>query len=354
MAISLLWSNARKYCIFYKARRPRGAAKNKIEMPDLILHYKPKIIFDMGFNLKKILTALLFSTSEPLSIKDIQAVITRYHSENDGRAKQQSAAEETDDAANGGQSVIEDIFAQVPTILTATQIREAMEEISAELEESGQVYSLLQSSSGFKFAISKDYAEWVRLLRNDPRPQRLSRAALETLAIIAYRQPVTRAEIEAIRGVNADGAISRLSEKELIYISGRADLPGRPIQYATTQNFLDYAGINSLDELPASDVLTPGQIAEWIRRAGSGEEISDTHVGLPSNADEPAELEGVESAGASGSPAGSSNGEAGGAGEKFEMEFEEVSKEIEVEPGAETFPADGAESADSDGEFKRP
>ena len=140
--------------------------------------------------------------------------------------------------------MIEDIFAQVPTILTATQIREAMEEISAELEESGQVYSLLQSSSGFKFAISKDYAEWVRLLRNDPRPQRLSRAALETLAIIAYRQPVTRAEIEAIRGVNADGAISRLSEKELIYISGRADLPGRPIQYATTQNFLDYAGIN--------------------------------------------------------------------------------------------------------------
>ena len=101
MAISLLRSNARKYCIFYKARRPRGAAKNKIEMPDLILHYKPKIIFDMGFNLKKILTALLFSTSEPLSIKDIQAVITRYHSENDGRAKQQSVAEETDDAADG-------------------------------------------------------------------------------------------------------------------------------------------------------------------------------------------------------------------------------------------------------------
>ena len=306
------------------------------------------------FNLKKILMALMFSTSEPLSIKDIQAVITRYHAENDARATAPKGGDEGADGPDGGQSVIEDIFAQVPTLLTATQIREAMEEISAELEESGAVYSLLQSSSGFKLAISKDYAEWVRLLRNDPRPQRLSRAALETLAIVAYRQPVTRAEIEAIRGVNADGAISRLTEKELIYISGRADLPGRPLQYATTQNFLDYAGINSLDELPASDVLTPGQIAEWIRRAGSGEEISDTHVGLPSNADEPAELEGVESAGASGSPAGSSNGEAGGAGEKFEMEFEEVSKEIEVEPGTETFPADGAESADSDGEFKRP
>lgn len=201
--------------------------------------------------------ALMFSTSEPLSIKDIQAVITRYHAENDARATAPKGGDEDADGPDGGQSVIEDIFAQVPTLLTATQIREAMEEISAELEESGAVYSLLQSSSGFKLAISKDYAEWVRLLRNDPRPQRLSRAALETLAIIAYRQPVTRAEIEAIRGVNADGAIGRLTEKELIYISGRADLPGRPLQYATTQNFLDYAGISSLEELPASDVLSP-------------------------------------------------------------------------------------------------
>lgn len=214
--------------------------------------------------------------------------------------------------------MIEDIFAQVPTILTATQIREAMEEISAELEESGQVYSLLQSSSGFKFAISKDYAEWVRLLRNDPRPQRLSRAALETLAIIAYRQPVTRAEIEAIRGVNADGAISRLSEKELIYISGRADLPGRPIQYATTQNFLDYAGINSLDELPASDVLTPGQIAEWIRaRRVPGRKYRHPCRASFKRRRAGRSWRGVESAGSFRLAAGSSNGEAGGAGRKI-------------------------------------
>lgn len=185
------------------------------------------------FNLKKILMALMFSTSEPLSIKDIQAVITRYHAENDARAAAPKGGDEDADGPDGGQSVIEDIFAQVPTLLTATQIREAMEEISAELEESGAVYSLLQSSSGFKLAISKDYAEWVRLLRNDPRPQRLSRAALETLAIIAYRQPVTRAEIEAIRGVNADGAIGRLTEKELIYISGqgRPPRPSAAIRY---------------------------------------------------------------------------------------------------------------------------
>lgn len=306
------------------------------------------------FNLKKILMALMFSTSEPLSIKDIQAVITRYHAENDARAAAPKGGDEDADGPDGGQSVIEDIFAQVPTLLTATQIREAMEEISAELEESGAVYSLLQSSSGFKFAISKDYAEWVRLLRNDPRPQRLSRAALETLAIIAYRQPVTRAEIEAIRGVNADGAIGRLTEKELIYISGRADLPGRPLQYATTQNFLDYAGISSLEELPASDVLSPNQIAEWIRRASSPEKISDGHVGLPSNDDETVQL---SAASGEKSPGGQSGGEEasrapldGG----MEAEFGEVMQEAKVREGADAFPSEGAESAGSEEEFEEP
>ncbi len=129
----------------------------------------------------------------------------------------------------------------------------------------------------------------MRLLRDDPRPQRLTRAALETLAIIAYRQPVTRAEIEAIRGVNADGAIARLTEKELVFISGRADLPGRPVQFSTTSKFLDFVGVSSIEELPVSDVLSPGQISEWIRRASSPEEITDKDVGLPENGAEHAE-----------------------------------------------------------------
>lgn len=305
------------------------------------------------FNLKKILMALLFSTSEPLSIKDIQAVVTRYHAENDARASAPKGGGEEDGPADGEQSVIEDIFAQVPTLLTATQIREAMEEISAELEESGAVYSLLQSSSGFKLAISKDYAEWVRLLRNDPRPQRLSRAALETLSIIAYRQPVTRAEIEAIRGVNADGAIGRLTEKDLICISGRADLPGRPLQYATTQNFLDYAGISSLEELPASDVLSPGQIAEWIRRASSPEEISDGHVGLPSNDDEPAE---IAPQGKSGYDRQAEEAEASQTplDRGIEAEFGEIPREVELREGADSFPSEGSESAGSEEELEEP
>ena len=299
----------------------------------------------MGFNLKRILKALLFSTSEPLTIKDVQAVISRYHAEQEALAKKAASASrnsaegEMDDLseplADGGQSVIEDIIVQVPTLLTATQIREAMEEIAGDLDESGEVYRLVQSSSGFKLVISKEYAEWVRLLRDDPRPQRLSRAALETLAIIAYRQPVTRAEIEAIRGVNADGAISRLTEKELIFISGRADLPGRPLQYSTTQNFLDYIGVNSLEELPASDVLSPNQISEWIKRASSPAEIKDT--GLDSEYS--AQAEASERAQTP-------------SDRKIESDFGDVPREVEVPAGASHFPYDGAESAGSQEEFE--
>ncbi len=239
----------------------------------------------MPFNLKKILKSLLFSTNQALSIKDIQSVITRYHAELEKsrtliKANPDADADSETTLPEGEQAELEALVAQVPTILTATQIRESMEEIAAELEQNGEVYRLLQSSSGFKLVISPDYAEWVRLLRNDPRPQKLTQAALETMAIIAYRQPVTRAEIEAIRGVNADSAISRLTEKELIQITGRADLPGRPLQYGTTENFLDFVGINSLEELPASDVLSPNQISEWIRNANAPL-VTEREVGLP-------------------------------------------------------------------------
>jgi len=239
----------------------------------------------MEFNLKKILLALLMSTSEPLSIKDIQAVITRYHAE----AGQRSAAgDESDDeptekqalVTRDGQEVMQDLIDQVPSLLTATQIREAMDALAAEAEEAGAVYRILQSPAGYRLATARAYADWVRLLRDEPRPARLSQAALETLAIISYRQPVTRAEMEAIRGVSVDSALNRLQEKELIRVIGRADLPGRPIQYGTTEQFLEFVGVRSLDELPASDVLSPGQLNEWIQRATNPEEYSDKDVGL--------------------------------------------------------------------------
>lgn len=242
----------------------------------------------MEFNLKNILRALLQSTSEPLAIKDIQTVITRYHKtsdplfgKGDGATEEEGRAEEPGD----GQELMTDLIAQVPTLLTGAQIRDAMGEIAQELEDTLDVCRLQEGPNGYRLMVSPDYAVWVRLLRNEPRPQRLSQAAMETLAIIAYRQPATRAEIEAIRGVSADNAVNRLLDKELIHVMGRADLPGRPIQYGTTDKFLEFCGLKSIEELPASDVLSPNQITEWIRRAShQDKEISDADVGLQEEA----------------------------------------------------------------------
>jgi segregation and condensation protein B len=142
----------------------------------------------------------------------------------------------------------------------------------------------MQGPTGFRLVVAPEYGEWVRLLRDAPKPLRLSQASLETLALVAYRQPVTRAEIEAVRGVATDSALNRLLELELVYVSGRAELPGRPIQYATTVKFLEFCGIRSLEELPATDVLTPAQLNEWIRRAtepqAQPELLSDADMGL--------------------------------------------------------------------------
>ncbi|MEX0326467.1 MAG: SMC-Scp complex subunit ScpB [Puniceicoccaceae bacterium] len=246
----------------------------------------------MEFDLKKTLLALLHSTNEPLSIKDVQAVITRYHDQ----VEQLLAEQEDEEAENGsadedGQGIMRDLLEQVPSLLTSAQIRDAMAVISEELEDPESIYRLKEGPNGYRLAVAPRYADWVRLLRDEPRPQRLSPAAMETLAIVAYRQPVTRAEIEAIRGVSADSALNKLLERELVYVVGRAELPGRPLQYGTHDTFLEYCGIKSLEELPASDVLSPNQITEWIRTATMPEEeISDKDVGLAEEPDLAEEL----------------------------------------------------------------
>lgn len=235
----------------------------------------------MEFNLKKILKAMLASTSEPLSIKDIQAVITRYHEQREKSAGTLIDENETESDGAPSQELIRDIINQVPTLLTATQIRESIAELNQEMADSGDVTRILQGPEGFKMTIAPDYAEWIRLLRNDPRPQKLTQAALETLAIVAYRQPVTRGEMESIRGVSVDSAVSRLLDLELIAVSGRADLPGRPSQFSTTPKFLDFVGLQTISELPESDVLSPAQISAWIERAKNPTKATAADVGLP-------------------------------------------------------------------------
>ncbi len=243
-----------------------------------------KTFLSMEFNLKKIIKALLLSTSEAVSIKDIQKVVQRYHAQAVHEKSEEGATPSSDAPAPADapvQEVIQDIINQVPTLLTATQIREAVDILEAEMRDSNDSARILQGPEGFRLVISPAYADWVRLLRGEPRPQRLSPASLETLSIIAYRQPVTRPEMEAIRGVSVDSALNRLLELELVAVTGRADLPGRPIQYGTTDKFLDFTGLRTLGELPASDVLSPAQISEWITRATTPVAVGDAEMGLP-------------------------------------------------------------------------
>lgn len=174
----------------------------------------------------------------------------------------------------------DEFYRDVPTLVTAADIRDAMLAISTELQAANSEVVLVEGANGWRLATHPRFARWVRLLRNEPPPLRLSASALETMAVIAYRQPVTRAEIEQIRGVSAEAGVTKLLERELIYIVGRADLPGRPIQYGTTEAFLEFVGIKSIDELPASDVLSPRQIDAWLQTSANPRPASDADMGL--------------------------------------------------------------------------
>ncbi|MGC6505019.1 MAG: SMC-Scp complex subunit ScpB [Coraliomargaritaceae bacterium] len=218
-------------------------------------------------DLRKILEALLLSTADPISLRDLVKLFNRYHEEL------------VEVIADGGDE--EDESPAAPAKIGETELRQAITSLMEAAEQEDRAYRVVEGPSGFHLATAPQYAIFVRLLRGEPRPLRLSPAAMETISIVAYRQPVTRAEIEAIRGVSADGPLNKLIELELVQVTGRAELPGRPIQYGTTDAFLEFCGIKELDELPASDVLSNHQIDDWMRKSEDPEEpIHDQDVGL--------------------------------------------------------------------------
>ena len=219
----------------------------------------------MEFNFQRIFKSLLFSSSKSLTVKDFQDIITRYHNLPSPLKKEMLLGGMVE-----GEST-ENIVKQVPVLITATQIRDSMDALAESLIKNKEVYRLVNGPNGYRLSLSPDFADWIRLLRDNPKPQRLSQAAMETLAIVAYRQPVSRSDIEAIRGVSSDSSINTLLEHELILVSGRADLPGRPLQYETCDKFLEYCGLSSIEELPASDILSPEQVNEWILEASNHE-----------------------------------------------------------------------------------
>ena len=180
--------------------------------------------------LARIIEALLFSAQKPLSTKTIVDVL------------RQAGAE---DAFSPNQ------FANV----RQAEVAAAIEQLKVEYIQHEHGFHLVEKADGWQLASDPNYARWVRGLFPAPKPARLSSPALETLAIIAYRQPITRADVEAVRGVTIDGVLQTLMERGLVKISGRAEIPGRPLLYETTEFFLDHFGLRNLDELPNVEEL---------------------------------------------------------------------------------------------------
>jgi segregation and condensation protein B len=136
------------------------------------------------------------------------------------------------------------------------EIENALEELSSEYENRKGGFFLREVAGGYQIRTRPEYREWIKRLIQ-PKPMRLSKAALETLAIIAYKQPIIRNDIEHIRGVNCGGILRMLLERKLVRVLGRKAIPGRPLVYATTKQFLEVFELKNLEDLP-----TPKEISE--------------------------------------------------------------------------------------------
>jgi segregation and condensation protein B len=183
--------------------------------------------------LKFILESLLFSAQKPISAKDLKDLLITA-----------GTAEEAEESAKAFKKVKEeDVIA-------------ALETRVHEHESAARSYRLVCVAGAWQFVTQPEFGPWLRALVGvKNRPSRLSQAALETMAIIAYRQPVTRAEVEQVRGVSVDGTMQTLLERGLVEQSGRAEVVGRPALYSTTPVFLEYFGLAGLEDLPAADEL---------------------------------------------------------------------------------------------------
>src|SRR5437660_12705137 len=181
-------------------------------------------------NLSRVVEALLFSAQKPLSIRELAAAIK---------------------GAGAEDELSPNEFARA----TEAEVAAALEQLKIEYVQEEHAFAIIEKAEGWQLVTDPVFVRWVRQLFPAPKPARLTAPALETLAIIAYRQPIIRADVEAVRGVSIDGVLQTLMERGLVKIAGRAEVPGRPLLYETTHFFLDHFGLRSLDELPNVEEL---------------------------------------------------------------------------------------------------
>lgn len=185
-----------------------------------------------GPTLKRAVEALVFASQKPISAKEIAAAL---------RGAAEAAKE----------NPLIGAFARTKE----SDITAAVDALSADYAAAGHAFEIRETVAGWQLVTSAAFAPWLRQLFPESKPARLSAPALETLAIIAYRQPCTRADLEAVRGVAVDGVMQTLLDRQLIRIAGRAEIPGRPLLYETTSHFMEHFGLRHLDELPNANEL---------------------------------------------------------------------------------------------------
>ncbi len=181
--------------------------------------------------LLQLVEALIFAAPDPISAEEIAKAIRRASDESDD-----PTAEEF-----GGMNV--------------RIVEKTLETLQQEFAEGQRPIELIEGPNGWRFVTKTEYATWIQALLPEMRPEKLSAPALETLALIAYRQPITKHDIEAVRGVSVDGMLQKVIDRGLVRVAGRADLPGRPMLYETTEVFLEHFGIKEIDDLPNSEEL---------------------------------------------------------------------------------------------------
>jgi len=184
------------------------------------------------YPLHRIVESVLFASQKPVSAKELSSIF---------KGAAEAAKENPDIAA----------FAKVK----AAQLQEAIQKLELEYSETGRSFEVRESAAGWQLVTRADFAPWLRQLFPENRQARLSAPAMETLAIIAYRQPITRADMEAVRGVAVDGVMQTLLDRNLVRIAGRSEIAGRPLLYETTQHFMDHFGLKNLDDLPNASEL---------------------------------------------------------------------------------------------------
>jgi segregation and condensation protein B len=200
--------------------------------------------------LPSIVEALLFAAQEPLGVPQMCTAVKE-------TAKDILEASVAEDGTNNAPEWVAPLAET-----TEEQVRATLDALIARYEAEKHAFTLMERANGWRICARGEYAEWCRALYPGKKVQRLSQPALETLAIIAYRQPITKAGVEAVRGVSVDAMVQQLVDRGLVKIEGRADLPGRPLLYGTTEAFLDHFGIKSLDEMPTSGELRRVKLPE--------------------------------------------------------------------------------------------